>query len=470
MITYYELGGIGEPTKKNMILLLLYHVGAGSVGHISSICRNTVFCRRILAELTRDGYVSCQKKVLSGITDRTPGRNLYCITKHGIRYVRKHLLDTERLPNIFVRQDRAELLDVRHRQFFHSVGELDFLYFALANFYPEDAVYIEYPIPGLPFRPDVVYNYRNRYLYLVEEDTGSQRAAVIRIKCDRYASFCEYQIKTRHMEDICRYILVFHLNELRNLSGSVSRKNISGLIDRARDELLAEYGAGFAVPVQHAFLKRIPVSALSDKAVITDEELKRMKERLPEETARNLLERDAVSKYIHRRMRAFSGVQGLERAWMLGFRTLLISGHYTEEYLKVCCPFLHTELKQYLGGIGYTPDSVYGVSSLSVTVSGRQQVLISPQTLTNGNRVLFVENITHDLSGRYRAEWLVKHGSDCELLLIAENPEEVTDFLNQHAVAGGCQRIYSITYQSILNEDYRLVGSDMVDYFFDTAL
>lgn len=451
---YTMLGGDGAFTRDRLILLLLYHTGAGTMEQLlnSRAVPNPSYGSIRMKHLCSHGYVECRTGSIPSPFARGRGCDIYLITPSGRDYVLSSILDPNRIPDIHTR-DREELFGEDHMQLLHSIGMLGLLYTLLPDWDCNTCSWeTEAVIPGARMRPDSIYRHTGTepYVYYIEEDTGTQRKEALQSKLDAYSEYLKGTLPTSHAE----HTILFHINDLRALGGQLSvQVSPAPRLQKLDRQLASRYGSGYTVRADDPAIPAAYRCFLTPGMErYTQDDIRGMinQAKIKMEQVHDSRILAASRKHLDKRRALISSCSGLTQAWMQGVQTLLIPGRYDRPYLQVTQPFRYCRsLEPYIAGmLHYHRPERDGIRR---TMNFPGNLYITVPYLLEGQQerdYLVIENISHDLSGICRIRCLLKTGF-VSLLLLAETKEEAECLVNSQPPSDTIRGLYLMLYDSL---------------------
>lgn len=460
---YRKLGGTGSFTCDRLILLLIYHAGAATLNQlvVSGAVSSKVYAGNRLKRLTAQNYLMRHAGVIPSPFLRGRGSDIYTLTEDGEAYVTAFILQEDPVsrPDIHSKKD-PERFRKEHLQVLHNIGMLDFFYNMLPCWDAGSSWYVERILPGARMRPDCEYRHtgdeeEDNYVYYLEEDTGTQKGDAIQKKWDAYAEFMQAGRTDVYDMRLMNSCILFHLNDLRAIGGQLPAiPSLGSQFRRLDRKYRKRYGDDYSVPADSKDITPnmavyLPYARNWHAAFEIQMVARLLEERQREVTDRMIFE--AVRAYAAKRITLFMQCRGLEEAWRQGLQTLAFPARYDRQYLMVCQPFRFFPLERYLTDIGdYRRCRNKDGKKTVRQILKYEDVLIFPRyTLySETDGYLVIENISHDLSGAYRAGQVLSLGR-VSILLIAEDTAAAEAFIRKHPPAVTMKGIYAMCYEDI---------------------
>lgn len=454
---YTAMHGKGFVTFDRCLMLIVYYI---RVVTVEQICRlddyKKEYAYQRLKILCDKGYLMKHRQVIPAMLVHTPHGDTYTITKRGESFVRCYLLEKERL-RITSRDEEGLYFD--HSQTIHSIGLANFFYALLPYWDNTSEWYTEDYIRGAGLRPDARYLRRSKEncasltLY-IEEDTGTQNSSdSLQDKFRAYSSYLNAFQEEQYTE-IPESVLLFHISDMRALACTMPQPvSFTNRVAAADRKLAAEQGEDYRMRLEDFNLSgcRTLLPAAEQKAeYLTRDQIKYIKKNLRKKEHEELEKRKRRYRmeYVRKRMYALNQCDGLEEWWVKGFRTIGIPGSYDKEYLPLLFPHLFfPDFKRYLDLIDYG-QGIYDYSMLQ-----KPEYVLYPLSVIKGKFTLVIENISNDLSGRFRAARAIQSGI-CDILMLAESLADVQALLKEHPAAGG--HLYFILYEDVWSGTVRV--------------
>ena len=124
---------------------------------------------------------------------------------------------------------------------------------------------------------------------------------------------------------------------------------------------------------------------------------------------------------------------------------------YIEKYLSVCYP-LRYGLQEHLESIGIQKGDVDCYADPVLWIG--DDSLVCPALVQTRNRgCLVIENISNDISGRCRVQWLYDHKADVSVLLILESVYDLQNITVKPDI-----QTYVLLYEDIWNRTYTIMS------------
>lgn len=457
------LSGSGNGSASHVTLLILYYAKAATIIQLqyTGIYSTVKHCRDSLKKLVSDGYVRQYKAAIPPLYEKRRGQDLFMITEEGEEYIRCFLSSDTDI-HVTSSIDPAAMQKGGY-QFLYDLGCIDFFTAMLPELDENGFIMLDTstPYPSMPPSRRFEYvgpaysNIRKSYTCFFEMDLKMSVEDLYNV----YKDTCRMILDTVDEEDddfplVGQSLIIGespYVTVGSSLSGVAETKVIRHL--KQADTLWRkERGDRYTISLQELQAVGVtdtdPTQEHYTQADITLI-LKNLRKQIQQKKADLELQTAAAATKEIIDTRFSVGTATMYDAWAAGFQTIILPTGYIRQYLPVCYP-LRYGLQKHLGSIGFN-DKYIDASSDPVLYVGEESIICPALIQTYDDACLVVENISNDISGRYRVQWLYEHNTDATILLVAASMRDVS-----RLSVNPDTRTYVLLYENIWNQTYAI--------------